>query len=56
MASPDDEPVVVAHHRQPTSVIISLKDYEERFVDRVAAAGRKELAEEILAFRKRAKR
>ena len=48
--------MLVEHHRKPTAVLISLRDYEERFVDKVAAEERKNLAQEILATRKQAKR
>jgi prevent-host-death family protein len=50
------EPVLVEKNRQPQAVLISLRDYQERFVDKLAAEERERLAEEILAMRRRARR
>lgn len=46
------EPVLVEKNREPAAVLITLRDFRERFVDRTAARERERLAEEILAFRK----
>jgi prevent-host-death family protein len=51
----DGEPIVVQKNREPAAVLISLRDYHERFVDKVAEAEREHLASEILAFRRRTK-
>jgi PHD/YefM family antitoxin component YafN of YafNO toxin-antitoxin module len=48
------EPVLVERNREPKAVLISIGDFRERFVDKVAAAEREALVEEILASRKRA--
>ena len=50
------EPVLVERNREPTAVLISIDDFHERFVDKVAATERESLVEEILASRKRARR
>jgi prevent-host-death family protein len=50
------EPILIEKGRKPTAVLITLKDYHERFVDTVAAAERERLAEEILAMRRYARR
>jgi prevent-host-death family protein len=50
------DPVLVERNREPAAVLISLKDYRERFVDRIAAEEREKLIEEILGTRNRAKR
>ncbi len=47
----DDGPILVEKGRRPRAVLISLKDFEERFVDRQALEARRELAESILALR-----
>ncbi len=52
----DGDPILVERNREPAAVLISLRDFEERFVDKVAAAQRTQLAEEILAMRQRARR
>jgi prevent-host-death family protein len=49
-------PILIEKGRKPTAVLISLRDYAERFVDAVAADEREHLAEEILALRRRARR
>lgn len=48
------EPVLVEKNRQPRAVLISLKDFGERFVDRVAAEERRRLVERVRAFAERA--
>jgi PHD/YefM family antitoxin component YafN of YafNO toxin-antitoxin module len=48
------EPILVERDRRPTAVLISIRDYQERFVDQVAAAERRQLITEILALRKSA--
>lgn len=48
------EPVLVERNREPKAVLISIGDFRERFVDRVAAAEREALVEEILASRRKA--
>jgi prevent-host-death family protein len=50
----DGEPVLVERNREPAAVLISLRDFRERFVDKVAAEERARLAEEILALRRHA--
>jgi prevent-host-death family protein len=49
-------PILVERNREPAAVLISLDDYRERFVDRVAAEERMQLVEEILAMRRKAAR
>ena len=49
-------PVLVERNREPAAVLISLKDYRERFVDRIAAEEREKLVEEILAMRSHSNR
>lgn len=50
------EPVLVEKNREPAAVVITLRDYRERFVDHAAAEEREQLAREILATRRRARR
>jgi PHD/YefM family antitoxin component YafN of YafNO toxin-antitoxin module len=50
------EPMLVEKNREPAAVLITLRDFRERFVDRTAAAERERLAEEILRFRRTAPR
>ena len=52
----DGRPILIEKGRKPKAVLISLRDYHERFVDAVAADERERLAEEILALRARARR
>jgi prevent-host-death family protein len=52
----DGRPILVERNRRPEAVLISLRDYRERFVDQAAAEERERLAEEILALRTRARR
>lgn len=52
----DGGPILVEKNREPTAVLISLRDYRERFVDKVAADERERLAAEILGMRRGAKR
>lgn len=47
------EPILLEKGREPRAVLISIKDFQERFVDRVAADERRELVEDILAFQKK---
>jgi len=49
-------PILIEKGRKPKAVLISLRDYNERFVDAAAADEREHLAEEILALRSRARR
>ncbi len=51
----DGEPILVERNREPAAVLISLRDFEERFVDKVATAERERLAHDILAMRARAR-
>ena len=51
----DGEPILVEHNREPAAVLISLRDFEEHFVDKVAAGERERLARDILAMRARAR-
>ena len=50
------EPVLVERNREPKAVLISIEDFRERFVDKVAAAEREHLIAEILASARRAQR
>jgi prevent-host-death family protein len=50
------EPVLVERNREPAAVLISLRDYRERFVDRIAAEEREALVTEILELRRRSRR
>ncbi len=47
------EPILVEKGRRPAAVLITLRDYNERFVDRAAAEERRRVVTEILAFRQR---
>ena len=49
-------PILIEKSRKPTAVLISLRDYQERFADAAASDERERLAEEILALRARARR
>jgi prevent-host-death family protein len=51
----DGEPILVERNREPAAVLISLRDFEERFVDKIAAGERERLARDILAMRARAR-
>ena len=51
----DGEPILVERNREPAAVLISLRDFEERFVDKAAASERERLARDILAMRARAR-
>jgi len=51
----DGQPILIEKGRKPKAVLISLQDYNERFVDAVAADERERLATEILALRRRAR-
>ena len=44
-------PILVEKGRRPRAVLISVKDFEERFVDRRALDARRALAESILGLR-----
>ena len=52
----DHEPVLVERNREAKAVLISIEDFRERFVDKVAAAEREELVDEILASGRRTRR
>jgi PHD/YefM family antitoxin component YafN of YafNO toxin-antitoxin module len=41
------EPILLEKARKPVGVLISLKDFQERFVERSAADARKRILEEI---------
>ncbi len=47
------EPILVEKGRRPAAVLITLRDFNERFVDRAAAEERRRVVSEILAFRQR---
>jgi prevent-host-death family protein len=47
------EPILVEKGRRPAAVLITLRDYSERFVDRAAAEERRRVVNEILASRQR---
>ena len=44
-------PILVQRGRQPAAVLISLRDYQERFVDREADARRQSIVAELKATR-----
>ena len=46
------EPILVEKARRPRAVLISLEDYRERFVDRIAADERRALAAEMAGLRR----
>lgn len=48
------EPVLVEKNREPAAVVITLRDYRERFVDHAAAEDRERLARDILSMRRHA--
>ncbi len=48
----DGEPILLKLGRQPVGVIISLRDYRERFALHDAAVERQQLVDEILADRR----
>ncbi|HEY3233862.1 MAG TPA: type II toxin-antitoxin system prevent-host-death family antitoxin [Polyangiaceae bacterium] len=50
------EPVLVEKNREPAAVLITLHDFRERFADQTAAEERERLAQEILAFRRVARK
>jgi prevent-host-death family protein len=52
----DGKPVLVERNREPAAVLISIKDFRERFVDVVAAEERRRLVDEIRATRSRTRR
>jgi PHD/YefM family antitoxin component YafN of YafNO toxin-antitoxin module len=52
----DGKPILIEKGRKPKAVLISLRDYNERFVDAVAADERERLAQEILSLRRRVRR
>lgn len=45
------EPVIVSKGRTPRAVLISVEDYQRRFVDRQTEERRKELMDRVLAVR-----
>jgi len=47
----DGAPVLVERRRRPAAVLISLRDYQERFADRDADERRREIVERINATR-----
>ena len=47
------EPILVEKGRRPAAVLITLRDFNERFVDRAAAEERRRVVNEVLAFRQR---
>jgi PHD/YefM family antitoxin component YafN of YafNO toxin-antitoxin module len=48
----DGEPILLKVGRRPVGVIVSLRDFRERFALRAAEEERKKLVEEILADRR----
>ncbi len=50
----DGRPILVERSRRPSAVLISLKDYNERFVDRAADEQRRAIARRIEELRFRA--
>ncbi len=49
----NEGPILVEKGREPAAVLISVKDFRERFVDKHAAEERKTLVEHMIALRKR---
>jgi hypothetical protein len=49
----EGEPVLLKLGRRPVGVIVSIKDFNERFALQAATEKRKELVEEILAHRRK---
>lgn len=49
MLKKEGQPVLIERNSKPAAVLISLEDYEKRFVDRDADNRRKELVEKLLA-------
>jgi prevent-host-death family protein len=45
------EPVIVSKGRRPRAVLISVEDFQRRFVDRQTEERRKELMDRVLAAR-----
>jgi prevent-host-death family protein len=45
------EPVIVSKGRKPRAVLISVRDFQRRFVDRQTEERRKELIDRVLAAR-----
>jgi prevent-host-death family protein len=41
------QPIILEKHNQPVAVIISLKDFQERFVEKAALEARLSLADKI---------
>jgi prevent-host-death family protein len=52
----DGEPILVERNREPKAVLISIRDFNERFVDKAAANERERLADELLTLRGRTRR
>lgn len=52
----DGAPILVERARRPSAVLISLKDYNERFVDRAADEERRTIVRRIEEIRLRAPR
>jgi PHD/YefM family antitoxin component YafN of YafNO toxin-antitoxin module len=50
------EPILVEKGRRPAGVLITVRDFNERFVERAAAEERRRVVKEILAFRERVPR
>lgn len=48
------EPILVEKDRQPRAVLISLRDFGERFVDRTVEEDRRRVIERIRTFSERA--
>lgn len=48
------EPIVIEKGRRPRAVLITLADFERRFVEVEAAARRQEIARQVRADRRRA--
>lgn len=49
----DGRPILLERGRRPVAVLISLKDFEERFVEQAASAARERLLEEMDALARR---
>jgi PHD/YefM family antitoxin component YafN of YafNO toxin-antitoxin module len=47
------EPILVEKGRRPAAVLITLRDFQERFIDQTAADERRRVVKEILDFRRR---
>lgn len=47
----DKQPIMIERNSKPAAILITLEDYQKRFVDREADEKRKELVKKIKALR-----